>query len=194
MSDEKMQEMSGPKSITPSIATDVAFEKLQERFRRLILEVADLTEEKDILEHLVTQLQSETETIGEYVTLYQNQRRLLKQKEHERDIELKNLAADREIMNKKLLQLNALIEKFVLQHSDHVEEAKELLESEGIGKSEPLIIDGLENQNSENLEVLKKQTADKILEILSDIKTTNTHNYGSNIGLENSFPGRIEIV
>jgi hypothetical protein len=197
MTDEKLKLMTIPKSVTPSMATEEALEKLQERFRRTMLEVAELTEEKHRLEHLVTQLQFETETIGEYITLYQNQRRLLKQKEHERDIQIKNLAADRELMNKKLLQLNNLIEKFVLQHTDQVEvanEATKLLETEGLNRNEPMIISGVES--NEDFEKLKKETAGKILEILSDIKTTNTHNYDSNIGVENCSccMGRLETV
>lgn len=42
-----------------------AMEKLQERFTRTMSEVAELTDEKQRLEHLVLQLQGETETIGE---------------------------------------------------------------------------------------------------------------------------------
>lgn len=194
MNDEKMRELSTPKSVTPSMATEEALVKLQERFRRTMLEVADLTEEKIRLEHVVTQLQFETETIGEYITLYQNQRRQLKQKEHERDIQLKNLAADRELLNNKLLQLNGLIEKFVLQHTDEVEVAKEatkFLEKE----IAPSIFS--ETENSENSKKLKQQTAEKILEILSDIKTTNTRAYDSHINVENSCScclGRLETV
>ncbi|CAG9807037.1 unnamed protein product [Chironomus riparius] len=191
MTDEKLEKMQ-KMSVTPSIATEEALEKLQSRFRRTMLEVAELSEEKQRLEHVVTQLQFETETIGEYITLYQNQRRLLKQKEHERDIQLKNLAADREMMNEKLCQLNSLIEKFVLQHSpdQHTELAKEatkLLESNektSLINSEHIINSDHKHSNID-IEKLKRETAGKILEILSDIKTTNTRTYGSNIGVEN---------
>lgn len=200
MTDEKLRLMTAvpkPKSVTPSMATEEALEKLQERFRRTILEVAELTEEKNRLEHVVTMLQFETETIGEYITLYQNQRRLLKQKEHQRDLELKNLAGDRELMNRKLLQLNGLIEKFVLQHTDRnrieiAKEATKLFENE-----DQVLIPCNENYKDVDFETLKKETAGKILEILSDIKTTNTKNYDSNIGVENSCPcclGRLETV
>ncbi|KAG5670954.1 hypothetical protein PVAND_001183 [Polypedilum vanderplanki] len=189
MNEEKMQLMSAPKSVAASMATEEALEKLQGRFRRTMLEVAELTEEKQRLEHVVTQLQFETETIGEYITLYQNQRRLLKQKEHERDIQLKNLASDRELMQKKLVQLNSLIEKFLIQHTDHhtevTKEATKIIESEKENFNEP-IISSLVNNHEMNLEQLKKDTAEKILEILSDIKTTNTRSYDSNIGVEKS--------
>lgn len=190
MSEEKLQQMSTQKSVTASIATEEALEKLQGRFRRTMLEVAELTEEKLRLEHVVMQLQFETETIGEYITLYQNQRRQLKQKEHERDIQLRNLAHDREMMNKKLVQLNGLIEKFVLQHTDQVELAKEatkMLENDNQKEnvvSEPYIVHPKNTNNSIDFEKLKKETAGKILEILSDIKTTNTKTYDS-VGVEN---------
>lgn len=95
------------------IASHEAMEKLQERFRRTMDEIADLTEEKQKLEHLVLQLQGETETIGEYVALYQTQRRLLKQREIEKDTELRKLADDREQMKDKLTYLNKLIEQLL---------------------------------------------------------------------------------
>lgn len=198
MNEETLRKISvmQTKSVTPSMATEEALEKLQARFRRTMLEVAELTEEKQRLEHVVTQLQFETETIGEYITLYQYQRRLLKQKERDRDIQLKSLAADREKMNQKLLQLNSLIEKFVLQHTDNVElalEATKLLEE---GKdSEPLIIHPASQPNEELLK-LKQETAGKILEILSDIKTANSTSYETCVGVENCSCclGKLETV
>uniref|UniRef100_A0A182Y707 Golgin subfamily A conserved domain-containing protein n=1 Tax=Anopheles stephensi TaxID=30069 RepID=A0A182Y707_ANOST len=100
-------------SIVSSIPTMEAMEKLQQRFKRTMLEVAELTEEKQRLEHLVMQLQGETETIGEYITLYQQQRRLLKQKDMERDLQLQQLADDREMMKLKLKELNYLVHRLV---------------------------------------------------------------------------------
>lgn len=100
---------------TINIATNEAMDKLQERFKRTMNEIADLTEEKHRLEHLVTQLQSETETIGEYIALYQTQRRQLKQRELEKDIQLNRIAADREFMREKLRQLNELVELLLMQ-------------------------------------------------------------------------------
>lgn len=61
------------------------------------------------------QLQSETETIGEYIALYQTQRRLLKQRELEKDIQLHRIAADRTDMKEKLKQLNGLVELLLIQ-------------------------------------------------------------------------------
>lgn len=100
---------------TVNIATEEAMEKLQQRFTKTMLEIADLTEEKNRLEHLVTQLQGETETIGEYIALYQKQRRLLKQRELEKDVQLQQIVTDREEMRQKLQQLNALVEQLLRQ-------------------------------------------------------------------------------
>lgn len=196
MNEEMLHKLSVPKSVTPSMATEEALEKLQARFRRTMLEVAELSEEKQRLEHVVTQLQFETETIGEYITLYQYQRRMLKQKEHERDIQLKNLSADREKMNDKLVQLNGLIEKFVMQHTDNVElarEATKFLEGQE-HDSTPLITKPL--HQSENMLKLKQETAGKILEILSDIKTANSITYDSNVSVEHCSCclGKLETV
>lgn len=190
MNEEAMQKLTIPNSVTPSMATEEALEKLQSRFRRTMLEVAELTEEKQRLEHVVTQLQFETETIGEYITLYQYQRRLLKQKEHERDIQLKNLSTDREIINEKLLQLNGLIEKFVMQHTDNVELAREATKFlDNTKDSEPLII-------QPDHQKLKYETAGKILEILSDIKTANSISYDQNVCVEHCSCclGKLETV
>lgn len=112
---------------TINIATNEAMDKLQDRFKRTMNEIADLTEEKQRLEHLVMQLQSETETIGEYIALYQTQRRLLKQREIEKDIQLHRIAADREDMKSKLKQLNALVEQLLTQKG--VPNAKQIMEN-----------------------------------------------------------------
>jgi len=41
--------------------------KLEQRFKETMEKVAELTDEKQKLEHLVLQLQSETETIGKLI-------------------------------------------------------------------------------------------------------------------------------
>lgn len=111
---------------TLNIATNEAMDKLQARFKRTMNEIADLTEEKQRLEHLVLQLQSETETIGEYIALYQTQRRLLKRREIEKDIQLHRIAADRQDMKEKLKQLNGLVELLLVQNG--LPNAREIME------------------------------------------------------------------
>lgn len=90
-------------------------DRLQERFKRTMSDHANLTEEKFRLEHLVLQLQDETNTIGDYIALYHKQRQLLKQREIEKDIQLKHIVQDREEMQTKLMQLNGLVEQLMRQ-------------------------------------------------------------------------------
>ncbi|ALC40473.1 GM130 [Drosophila busckii] len=94
---------------TPLLPSAEAVEKLQSRFTKLISQVADLTEEKHSLEHLVLQLQSETETIGEYIALYQTQRRMLKQREYEKATQMRLLQAERAQLREKIETLNKLV-------------------------------------------------------------------------------------
>uniref|UniRef100_A0A336MP12 CSON004718 protein n=1 Tax=Culicoides sonorensis TaxID=179676 RepID=A0A336MP12_CULSO len=179
-------------SIDKSLPLTEALEKLQARFRQTMNQMAELSEEKQNLEHLVTQLQFETETIGEYITLYQNQRRQLKQKDLERDNQLRKLAIDRENMRQKLLELNVLIEQLLLEKKRN----RPLSVSSESGESQPVLTNGnsspktsLNNSNEEDsvssstLEIKtlvdktskmkSKETASKILELLSDIQTAN---------------------
>lgn len=93
----------------PTIPTIEALTKLQSRFTKLMSQTAELTEEKQRLEHLVLQLQGETETIGEYIALYQTQRRILKQREYEKAAQLQLLLAEREELRDKITTLNKLV-------------------------------------------------------------------------------------
>ncbi|XP_053607081.1 golgin subfamily A member 2-like [Plodia interpunctella] len=71
------------------IKNEDAMTKLQERFLKIMGEVADLSDEKHRLEHIILQLQNETDTICEYVALYQQQRSLLKKRDEERNTQIK---------------------------------------------------------------------------------------------------------
>nr|CAD7199789.1 unnamed protein product [Timema douglasi] len=90
-----------------------AMEQLEERFTRTMKEVAELSDEKQRLEHLVLQLQGETETIGEYIALYQTQRIVLRQRARDKDEQLARLAQDREDLRSKLANLNNLVHRLV---------------------------------------------------------------------------------
>lgn len=146
-------------------------------------EVSRLTEEKERLEHLVVQLQFETETIGEYITLYQNQRRQLKHKELERNRELQQLAMDREVLKNKLLELNELIEQLLVEKRRLVASPVATPEPPQLtnGSSSPDIptVNGnsLAEEPSPEKKKLErmntKETAQKILALLTDIQTVN---------------------
>ncbi|KAI5704918.1 hypothetical protein M8J75_010017 [Diaphorina citri] len=95
-----------------------ALRQLEEKFKMTMTELAELSDEKQRLEHLVTQLQLETETIGEYAALYQKQRYLLQQKSREKDEQVKQLSKDQEALKQKLAKLNALVQDYVTNRSD----------------------------------------------------------------------------
>ncbi|XP_039280277.1 golgin subfamily A member 2 [Nilaparvata lugens] len=114
MSDFCSQTYNIKESADPGIVIDFeAMAKLEEKFKRKMQEVADLSDEKQRLEHLVMQLQGETETIGEYIALYQIQRGMLRQRAQEKDEQMARLAHEKELMRNKLKKLNNLIKKMV---------------------------------------------------------------------------------
>ncbi|NXG63935.1 GOGA2 protein, partial [Hemiprocne comata] len=87
-------------------ALKTAMEKLQSRFTDLMREKADLKERLEELEHRCIQLSGETDTIGEYIALYQSQRAILKQRHQEKEEYISRLAQDKEEMKaRKLLWL-----------------------------------------------------------------------------------------
>lgn len=171
---------------TVNIATEEAMEKLQERFTKTMLEIADLTEEKNRLEHLVTQLQGETETIGEYIALYQKQRRLLKQRELEKDVQLQQIVSDREEMREKLQQLNALVEQLLRQkqQSGTVPSDEAMKIENHKNRNDVITLNGAEaseedrlimRTNGDNIagKVTGGDTAVRILNLLSEIQDKN---------------------
>ncbi|XP_055530143.1 golgin subfamily A member 2 [Wyeomyia smithii] len=194
---------------TVSLPTHEAMEKLQERFKRTMLEVAELSDEKQRLEHLVMQLQGETETIGEYITLYQQQRRLLKQKDMERDLQLEQLANDREVMKLKLKELNYLVHQLVLEKGGKNCSSIEASPTEQYMPQSPKVplIDlsvspqshtcsgRIENgeHHEAKVQIKPTETAGRILSLLTDIKEANIP-YGSGVQHCSCCSGRLETV
>lgn len=170
--EEQIMESPNVVEVTQILPTEEAMYRLQERFTKTMSEIADLTDEKQRLEHLVIQLQGETETIGEYIALYQSQRKLLKQKEIEKDIQVQKITADREDMKDKLLKLNSLVELMLKQRSgDAVTENGVKSPENGVEpQPNPVYKDSSKRiqQNSNS-----QETAEEILNLLTEIKTSN---------------------
>ncbi|XP_015734596.2 golgin subfamily A member 2 isoform X7 [Coturnix japonica] len=99
-------------------ALKTAMEKLQARFTDLIQEKADLKERLEELEHRCIQLSGETDTIGEYIALYQSQRAILKQRHQEKEEYISRLAQDKEEMKVKLLELQDLVMRLVKERNE----------------------------------------------------------------------------
>lgn len=81
-------------------------------------EKADLKERVEELEHRCIQLSGETDTIGEYIALYQSQRAIMKQKHHEKEQYISMLAQDKEEMKAKLAELQDLVMRLVAERND----------------------------------------------------------------------------
>lgn len=94
------------------IKKEDAMVKLQERFLNIMDEVANLSDEKHRLEHIILQLQNETDTICEYVALYQQQRSLLKKREEERSNQLKIYQDECDKLKRHLEELRDLLLRF----------------------------------------------------------------------------------
>ncbi|XP_042579249.1 golgin subfamily A member 2 [Cyprinus carpio] len=90
-----------------------AMEKLQERFTALMQEKVDLRER----DHYI-QLSGETDTIGEYIALYQNQRAIMKQRHYEKEQYINTLAKDKEEMKAKLAELQDLVMRLVGERNE----------------------------------------------------------------------------
>ncbi|KAK3088299.1 hypothetical protein FSP39_017253 [Pinctada imbricata] len=86
-----------------------AMEMVQEKYTKVMRDKAELTDKAEELEHLVLQLQGETDTIGEYISLYHHQRALLQQRETQKNEYISHLARDREEMQEKLGELQTLV-------------------------------------------------------------------------------------
>ncbi|XP_043096503.1 golgin subfamily A member 2 isoform X4 [Puntigrus tetrazona] len=99
-------------------ALRVAMEKLQERFTSLMQEKVDLKERVEELEHRCIQLSGETDTIGEYIALYQNQRAIMKQRHYEKEQYINMLAKDKEEMKTKLAELQDLVMRLVGERNE----------------------------------------------------------------------------
>ncbi|XP_072162605.1 golgin subfamily A member 2-like [Bemisia tabaci] len=136
-----------------------AMAKLEEKFRHKMKELADLSDEKQRLEHLVMQLQSETETIGEYVALYQIQRGALQEKAKEKDQQVVKLAQDKENLRNKLAELTELIKNLISKQASAA-----VIPSSSL---EPTI-------HGEEID------AEQIMRLLSDIGTTSLNQPAAN--------------
>lgn len=95
-----------------SIQRADAMVKLQDRFMKIMGEVADLSDEKHRLEHIILQLQNETDTICEYVALYQQQRSLLKRRDEERSAQLKVFQQECGKLKCELEELSGILARF----------------------------------------------------------------------------------
>ncbi|XP_053329155.1 golgin subfamily A member 2-like isoform X3 [Spea bombifrons] len=149
-----------PKEVYDALQSDM--DKLAIRFTDLMQEKVELKDRVEELEHRCVQLSGETDTIGEYIALYQSQRAILKQRHQEKEDYVSRLAQEKEEMKAKLLELQVLVTRLVTErnewHGKYVDATKTLMEfgevelpanaeTPGIGDAD---IQGFENVDLEN--------------------------------------------
>ena len=114
-------ENSSNSNFSPILSKDVAMVKIEQKLRDAMQKIVDLTSEKEHLEHTVARLQDETDTVGEYITIYQYQRAQQKAQLLEKENQVHSLAKDREELKLKLAQLQGLLTNYIQDIQDTVE-------------------------------------------------------------------------
>ncbi|CDW60158.1 golgin subfamily A [Trichuris trichiura] len=89
--------------------------ELQESFNKALADNAELVSRNERLDHLVIQLQGETETIGEFITLYRHQRQVIQQRLCEKEEYTAHVCREKELMKEKVAQLRNLFTELLLE-------------------------------------------------------------------------------
>ncbi|XP_076757423.1 golgin subfamily A member 2 [Xylocopa sonorina] len=149
-----------------NVTTPESIKQLEQRFKDTMERVAELTEEKQKLEHLVLQLQSETETIGEYITLYQKQRAVLQSRAIEREQVFRQLLDQRNQQQEQLHKLKVLVSDFLRKEYIHSNGTERLIETE----TSPNDFGPLKRKNEATDERVENKSVSELLDILTEIK------------------------
>ncbi|XP_076665638.1 golgin subfamily A member 2 [Andrena cerasifolii] len=140
--------------------------QLEQRFKHTMERVAELTEEKQKLEHLVLQLQSETETIGEYITLYQKQRAVLHSRAREKEQVFRQLLDQRNQQQEQLHKLKILLSDFLKKEYIHSNGTERLSETE-TDLNDVVVA----RRKKEEVELeMENKSVSELLDILTEIK------------------------
>ncbi|OQR75157.1 golgin subfamily A member 2-like [Tropilaelaps mercedesae] len=126
-------------------------------------------DDKSQLEHKVEQLRMETDTISDYIQLYQQQRAALNQRQRERDVHIKQLLEDREALSSKVNQLQSLIAKILPPTSSQQQGInQETIQASSSGETDFLTVSGA------SIPTRNEMIAHKILQTLEDLTEVST--------------------
>merc|ERR1719471_2237530 len=134
-----------------------SFQSLENRFVKAMEQIAKLSLDKEQLEHLVARLQDETETIGDYVVMYQHQRHQQKLRMAEKEEQLQQLSQDRAELKNKLSSLQEMVTQLIQKQQDDPRPI-----DVGEEATEPVSVSECIKADVER---------DKILELIKDIGT-----------------------
>jgi len=137
-----------------------AWRQLEQRFISAMNRVASLSSDKEQLEHLVTRLQDETETITDYIIMYQHQRKQQKMKIKEKDEQLQQLARDKANLQTKLTDLHTLVEQLVADKDQEIGREAIELNKEGEGDAAPAQVQSPVKDTSKIYKLLSEIQAD----------------------------------
>ncbi|CAJ0968262.1 unnamed protein product [Ranitomeya imitator] len=193
ISELRQQHMSNPPHHSAALTMDSvprevydalqsAMEKLQIRFTDLMQERVELKDRVEELEHRCIQLSGETDTIGEYIALYQSQRAILKQRHTEKEEYISRLAQDKEEMKAKLLELQVLVMRLVSERNEwykkYVEVTRGSKESGELAQSadRPMEVDttGEALEEVSLLEVAEEEKVQRVSQLSSAQEGSNS--------------------
>ncbi|CAK9822282.1 Golgin subfamily A member 2 [Anthophora retusa] len=145
-----------------NVTMSESVKQLEQRFKETMERVAELTEEKQKLEHLVIQLQSETETIGEYITLYQKQRAILQTRAREKEQVFRQLLEQRNQQQEQLHKLKVLVSDFL---------RSEYINSNGMETEVDSNNFVTQKRKNETIDPqIKSKSVSELLDVLTEIK------------------------
>ncbi|XP_075416830.1 golgin subfamily A member 2 isoform X2 [Tenrec ecaudatus] len=172
-----------------------AMEKLQERFSVVMREKVDLQERLEQLEHRCVQLSGETDTIGEYIALYQSQRAVLKERHRIKEEYISRLAQDKEEMKLKMLEFQELVFQLVNERNEWYQKYQALSQkmavatgrtaefldlggAYGTGYQEVSLAEAeepLQGEAFSGYEASENSTAQQIMKLLKEIQYPQDH-------------------
>ncbi|GAB6024402.1 hypothetical protein CHUAL_009567 [Chamberlinius hualienensis] len=138
-----------------------AMTKLEERFTKTMNSIAELSDEKQQLEYLVLQLQGETETIGDYIVLYQMQRNAMKQQVAKKDEYITRVTRDREELKDKLSKLQQLVHTLLSEREQMLKKNGKSLKMPGKALPDYLIHSVHHDQDTNGFDVLQNGVGDE---------------------------------
>jgi len=140
-----------------------SFKSLEVRHIKAMEQVAKLTLEKEQLEYIIGRLQDETETVGDYVVMYQHQRQQQKLRLQEKEEQLAQVARDKDELRVKLSSLQEMITRLISR--DQGEPAP--ITETGIEVGEEVTLEKGDITESKTPAV--SDDREKILELIADI-------------------------
>ncbi|UJR33991.1 hypothetical protein I4U23_021406 [Adineta vaga] len=177
-----LSSLNAPVDETPQLQNGLV-EKIIERFNRAMRDNADLQDRTQQLEHLILQLQSETDTIGDYISLYQQQRLQLHRRYQEKDDYIKQLTVDRLSLQRKLSELETLLMRGLSKPSTNLEVQEKSILNENKSSAQQQIIDEnewpdlIDNSSSETTIEQPLVSSDETTTIMTSPSLTSLSNF-----------------